>query len=42
MLYELVPQTATLEEAFMELTSDEVEYRGTATAGLAGAGRNAR
>jgi ABC-2 type transport system ATP-binding protein len=27
-LHELVPQTATLEEAFMELTGDAVEYRG--------------
>ena len=26
-LYELTPQTASLEEAFMELTSDAVEYR---------------
>jgi ABC-2 type transport system ATP-binding protein len=42
MLYELVPQTATLEEAFMELTSDDVEYRGTASARLAAAGRKAR
>ncbi|HEY2286398.1 MAG TPA: ATP-binding cassette domain-containing protein [Streptosporangiaceae bacterium] len=42
MLYELVPQTATLEEAFMELTSDDVEYRGSAAAELAGAGRSAR
>jgi ABC-2 type transport system ATP-binding protein len=41
-LYELVPQTATLEEAFMALTRDDVEYRGTAAASLAGAGRDAR
>jgi ABC-2 type transport system ATP-binding protein len=27
-LYELAPQTASLEEAFMELTDDSVEYRG--------------
>ena len=27
-VHELVPETATLEEAFMELTSDAVEYRG--------------
>jgi ABC-2 type transport system ATP-binding protein len=27
-VHELVPQTATLEEAFMELTGDAVEYRG--------------
>jgi ABC-2 type transport system ATP-binding protein len=42
MLYELVPQSATLEEAFMELTSDDVEYRGSAPAELAGAGRSTR
>jgi ABC-2 type transport system ATP-binding protein len=42
MLYELVPQSATLEDAFMELTSADVEYRGTAAATLAGAGRSAR
>ena len=40
-LSELVPRTASLEEAFMELTRDDVEYRASATAGLAGAGRNA-
>jgi ABC-2 type transport system ATP-binding protein len=28
-LYELVPRTASLEEAFMELTRDDVEYRAT-------------
>jgi len=39
MLYELVAQTATLEEAFMELTSDDVEYRGTVAASPAAAGR---
>jgi ABC-2 type transport system ATP-binding protein len=27
-VHELVPQTATLEQAFMELTGDAVEYRG--------------
>jgi ABC-2 type transport system ATP-binding protein len=27
VVYELVPRTATLEDAFMELTRDEVEYR---------------
>ena len=42
MLYELVPQTATLEDAFMELTSHDVEYRGAAQASLAAAGREAR
>jgi ABC-2 type transport system ATP-binding protein len=40
-LSELVPRTASLEEAFMELTCDDVEYRASTTAGLAGAGRNA-
>jgi ABC-2 type transport system ATP-binding protein len=29
-LHELAPQTASLEEAFMELTEDSVEYRGEA------------
>jgi ABC-2 type transport system ATP-binding protein len=29
-LHELVAETATLEEAFMELTADAVEYRGSA------------
>jgi ABC-2 type transport system ATP-binding protein len=39
-LYELVPQ-ASLEEAFLELTQDTVEYRAPDTsAELAGAGRN--
>jgi ABC-2 type transport system ATP-binding protein len=41
VLYELVPGAVSLEAAFMELTSDEVEYRGTAAASLAGAGRSA-
>jgi len=43
-LYELVPRTASLEEAFMELTADAVEYRAAvpeAQAELAGAGRSA-
>jgi ABC-2 type transport system ATP-binding protein len=40
VLYELVPRTASLEEAFMELTRDDVEYRPTPTAALAGAGRS--
>ena len=31
VLSELAPQTASLEEAFMELTHDEVEYRTTST-----------
>jgi ABC-2 type transport system ATP-binding protein len=29
-IYELVPEAATLEEAFMELTAGAVEYRGSA------------
>jgi ABC-2 type transport system ATP-binding protein len=41
MLYELVPHTASLEEAFMELTRDDVEFRANTTAGLVGAGRSA-
>ena len=41
LLYELVPGTASLEEAFMELTRDDVEYRGTAPAGLASSGKSA-
>ena len=43
-LYELAPRTASLEEAFMELTRDAVEYRAAvpdAPAELAGAGRRA-
>jgi ABC-2 type transport system ATP-binding protein len=28
VLHELTPQHASLEEAFMELTRDEVEFRG--------------
>jgi ABC-2 type transport system ATP-binding protein len=40
-LFELVPLSASLEEAFMELTRDEVEFRGTTAASLAGAGRTA-
>ncbi|MFC1411333.1 ABC transporter ATP-binding protein [Streptacidiphilus sp. N1-12] len=30
-LYELTPRTVSLEQAFMELTRDEVEYHGTTT-----------
>ncbi|HEY5018097.1 MAG TPA: ATP-binding cassette domain-containing protein [Streptosporangiaceae bacterium] len=44
MLFELVPHTASLEEAFMELTRDDVEFRASVTneaAGLVGAGRSA-
>jgi ABC-2 type transport system ATP-binding protein len=37
-LYELIPHAASLEEAFMELTRDDVEYRGGTTAD---AGRSA-
>jgi ABC-2 type transport system ATP-binding protein len=40
-LSELAPHTASLEEAFMQLTHDEVEYRGAVTAVLSGAERNA-
>ena len=32
VLYELVPQRASLEEAFMELTRDDVEFQGLVTA----------
>jgi ABC-2 type transport system ATP-binding protein len=41
MLFELVPHTASLEEAFMELTSDDVEFRATEAADLVGAGKKA-
>jgi ABC-2 type transport system ATP-binding protein len=40
-LYELIPRRASLEEAFMELTRDDVEFRGNAAAELVGAGRSA-
>ena len=30
VLHELAPQTASLEEVFMELTNSELEYSGTA------------
>jgi ABC-2 type transport system ATP-binding protein len=36
-IHELVPVAASLEDAFMELTQDEVEYRPATTAGV-GAG----
>lgn len=39
VLYELTPQRASLEEAFMELTRDEVEYHGTSGAPPAEPGR---
>ena len=32
-IYELTPQTVSLEEAFMALTGDSVEYHGSTTAG---------
>jgi ABC-2 type transport system ATP-binding protein len=32
-VYELTPQTVSLEEAFMAMTGDDVEYHGT-TAGI--------
>ena len=41
-LFELTARSASLEEAFMELTKDDVEYQANATAGLAGNGRNPR
>ncbi|MFF7181758.1 ATP-binding cassette domain-containing protein [Streptomyces sp. NPDC008121] len=34
-LYELTPQEASLEQAFMDLTHDSVEYQATTTAGAA-------
>ena len=40
VLHELTPQTATLEEAFMELTHDAVEFQATAPA-LAVSGQGA-
>jgi ABC-2 type transport system ATP-binding protein len=40
MLFELVPRTASLEEAFMDLTRVDVEYRGS-TPEPALAGRSA-
>jgi ABC-2 type transport system ATP-binding protein len=42
VLYELSARSASLEEAFMELTKDAVEYQAFATAGLAGSGRSTR
>ena len=36
VLHELAPQSASLEEAFMELTEDSIEYHGAPVAGLAG------
>jgi ABC-2 type transport system ATP-binding protein len=40
-LHELTPVHASLEEAFMELTRDSVEYHGVTGAELVGAGRSA-
>ena len=37
-VHELAPVTASLEDAFMALTQDEVEFRPTTMAGAAGAG----
>jgi ABC-2 type transport system ATP-binding protein len=36
-LYELTPQQASLEEAFMELTQEDVEYRAPSEASAEGA-----
>jgi ABC-2 type transport system ATP-binding protein len=38
-IHELMPISASLEDAFMELTQDEVEYRPSTMAGAAAAGR---
>jgi ABC-2 type transport system ATP-binding protein len=35
VLYELTPQTESLEEAFMDLTENSIEYRGTGSASAA-------
>jgi ABC-2 type transport system ATP-binding protein len=40
-LHELMPVHASLEEAFMELTRDSVEYHGVTAEELVGAGRSA-
>jgi ABC-2 type transport system ATP-binding protein len=37
VLHELAPQTASLEEAFMELTEDSIEYHGSPTSDAEGA-----
>ena len=37
-IYELTPITASLEDAFMELTQDEVEYRPSTMAAASAAG----
>jgi ABC-2 type transport system ATP-binding protein len=41
-LFELTARSASLEEAFMELTKDDVEFQAIVTAGLAGDGRSTR
>lgn len=41
-LHELTPQQASLEDAFMELTKDAVEYHGSITGDLVGAGTETR
>jgi ABC-2 type transport system ATP-binding protein len=40
VVYELVPRTATLEDAFLELTREDVEYRADVRSGLTGTGRS--
>jgi len=40
-VHELIPITASLEDAFMELTQNEVEFRPSAPAGVAAAGDRA-
>ncbi|HLH57979.1 MAG TPA: ATP-binding cassette domain-containing protein [Streptosporangiaceae bacterium] len=40
-VHELVPETATLEEAFMELTADAVEYHGREASTTGGSKRSA-
>jgi ABC-2 type transport system ATP-binding protein len=41
-LFELTARNASLEEAFMELTKDDVEYQAIAAAGMTGSGRSTR
>jgi ABC-2 type transport system ATP-binding protein len=40
-VHELIPITASLEDAFMELTQDDVEYRPTSPVGVAAPGETA-
>ncbi|GAA3354171.1 hypothetical protein GCM10020366_09980 [Saccharopolyspora gregorii] len=42
MLHELSPQRGSLEEAFMQITGDAVEYQTDFGDALATAGRDAR